>query len=98
MKKLLTIKKLVEYCEKNDIFVPKKFKREYLIAAITRYAKHNQIIKFTMSCFGWWGHDNDICIYCDYEKECFEVSIGMNRNDYDNEYRKLDNPKITLDK
>lgn len=81
MKKNISLKKLIEYCEKNEINVLKGAKREYYINAIIRHELNDKDF-FSKDCFGWWENDNSECIYCDHEDKCFELSIGMKKEEY----------------
>lgn len=80
-RKLMTLEKLKIHCQRNDIFIPRGVKREYLVSAIIRHAYDGKKFR-TKNCFGWWEKDNSTCLYCDYENQCFEVAIGMTKEEY----------------
>lgn len=84
---MLTKKKLKEYCEKNKINLPKEASLEFMQAAVVRASLHSYSAPTTQHCLGFWENENATCMTCDLEKDCFRVSVGMDKEEY---FKKLD--------
>ena len=93
---MLTKKKLKEYCEKNKINLPREASLEFMQAAVVRASLHSYSAPTTQHCLGFWENDNATCMTCDLEKTCFQVSIGMEKEEYFDKMDALDNHKIRL--
>lgn len=89
MKHQVTLKKLIEYCERNRIFIPSRPTRLYLTSAIIRYRFNGEEFH-TKNCLGWWEDDCYECNYCEHEEKCFTVSIGMTREEYNKQLGKIE--------
>lgn len=87
--------RLLEYCEKHKIAVPKGASVEYLERAICRlYFDLGDATIKAENCFGYYGHEESACMVCDFEEKCFEASIGMKKEEYFAKLEKLENPRI----
>jgi hypothetical protein len=93
---MLTKKRLLKYCEEKKINVPKNASLEFLNAAVVRAALHNHSAPTVETCFGFWEHDNATCMTCDADERCFELSIGMNKEEYFKKMDALENKKVRL--
>ena len=88
---------LEKFCKEHGIVVPKGATTEYLNAAIVRASLHKKRVKGG-SCFGFWAFEESACIVCDFEKNCFKASIGMEKDKYFKSLESLENPKIRFSK
>jgi len=94
---MLNARRLLEYCEEHDIYVPKGATRAYLEAAVARHALHGKKSD-QKGCFGFWQRELMDCMTCDYESPCFEVSMGTERDKYMRGVDSQENPKIRFAK
>jgi hypothetical protein len=74
--------KLLEYCEKHEIAVPKNATREVLHAAIVRALFHKSKPPNVKTCFGFWENEDSNCFTCQFEEACFITSLGMSKKAY----------------
>lgn len=45
-------------------------------------------------CYGYWEYENMTCGMCDFEKRCFETSIGMTKEEFFEALEKAENPRL----
>lgn len=83
---------LEEYCKKHEINVPSGSTKPILERIIVRAFLHNKPLKQD-SCFGFWEQDDNNCMTCSFESNCFKASLGMEKEVY---MKKLDNQKIRI--
>ena len=88
--------KLIEYCEKHEIMVPKGATVEHLNAVIVRHSLNKKDVKLEdgNTCFGFWEHENTDCVTCDFEGKCFRAAHGTSKEDYFKKLERLENPRI----
>lgn len=89
--------RLIEYCEKHKIVVPKGATVAYLERAIVRAYLNQSEVKLErdlQTCFGYWEHEHSACMVCDFEGKCFESSIGMKKDDYFKKLEQIENPRV----
>lgn len=84
---------LLQYCVKHAIWVPKNAGVERIRAAIVRAYRH-QSEGYSGHCVGYWGNDEPACMICKFEPICFECSMGVDKEIYFKEFKKLENPKV----
>lgn len=83
-------KDLITFCKRHSIFIPNErtVKVEYLVSAIHRMLMHGKTPELTVGCYGYWAEDDMNCETCDFSDKCFEKSMGMKKEDYENKYEK----------
>ena len=87
----ITKAQLEGYCKKEEIYVPPRASRAYLLAAIVRHTMRGKEVNFD-ACFGWWERDCIICMSCDTKDDCYKTSMGMSQTEYDKIIERLENP------
>jgi len=73
-----------KYLDAHKIWFPKDAKMEELVSAVARHrlSLSQALINGVSSCFGLWEDENSNCMTCDYEKACFKVSMGTEKEAY----------------
>jgi hypothetical protein len=96
MKRTKAVKKedLINFCKRQNIFVPKSVTMKYLYCAISRMYLHGHDDRVKNSCFGYWEQDEANCLTCDYETDCFAQSMGMDKDAYLAQLKKLEGDKF----
>jgi len=88
MRKRKAVKKedLLKYCKTNDVFAPKGAKVEYLESDIYRKLMDGKKPEIKQeSCYGHFENEDMSCMVCDFKDECFGLSMGMPKEQYEEE-------------
>jgi hypothetical protein len=73
-----SIKQLKDAAKKLDVRIKAAWDKVKIQAALARKSLDGEVVQpdSKLGCFGFWESDNNVCAFCDYEKECKGVSLG----------------------
>lgn len=92
---MLSKERILEFCKKQKIWIPNKSATlKELTAIVARWALDGDTID-RKTCFGLLDTEANDCLSCDFRKNCFKVSFGIDEEKYWKRIDKAD--KINID-
>lgn len=83
----VTVERLRVYLEENKVWIPRNASKEQLEAAVARHYLDGKKVDLK-SCFGLWQNEDMNCMTCNYNVGCFKASFGVDRIEYDQQFKK----------